>query len=27
MVSVWETLRHERYYDSKSSQPITWLTY
>ena len=27
MVFVGETLQHERYHESKSSQPITWLTY
>jgi len=26
-VFVGKTLRHERHHESKSSQPITWLTY
>jgi len=26
-VFVGEALQHERYHQSKSSQPITWLTY
>jgi len=27
LVFVGESLRHKRYYKSKSSQPITWLIY